>query len=360
MSWTLAIGQVMERDRKFFNFMFAGFLFSLGVCQLYSVLVVTGTLVVYHYLGFLHLPFLSLSGPAFYLCFMSVFWRNFELKKIHLLHSIPVIIITALIIPLVAADLDAKLEVLRYPVSFTSGNFLRTYYASVITAILLIGMGYLIAFIRECSFLLSIKYIRKNNVPAILVTVVGLLCASGMLYAVLVILSNFVKDSMIFYHALIEVLSLILMLTVLIIYWMSTGRDNYFRALRSQEEKRRYEKSRIRNLDISSILPRLARLMNDEKVFRDEDISLNRLAGHLGIEPYQLSQVINENLNKNFSTFINEYRIEEAKKLLVEERDRTIFSIAYSVGFNSPAPFYEWFQKLTGLSPSKFRKKSGN
>ena len=358
MSWTIAIGQLMERDRKFFNNIFAAFLFSIGACQYYSVLVVTDTLVVYHYLGFLHLPFLCLSGPAFYLCFKSVFWRDFSLRKIDAMHSVPVIIVILLIIPLVTADMNTKLEVLRYPASFRSGFYMRTYYSAVITMILAVGMVYLLVFLKECSFLLSIKYIRENNVPTILLIVLALLCVSGFLYVVSSLLNNFVTDSSFFYHIIIEVLSLLLLFTVLIIYWMSTGTVNYFRALRSQEENRRYEKSRIKNLDISSILPRLSYLMVEDRLFRDEDISLNKLAGHLGIEPYQLSEMINEKFNMNFSSYINGYRIEEAKTLLVEDKDRTIFSIAYAVGFNSPAPFYEWFQKLTGLSPSKYRKKN--
>jgi YesN/AraC family two-component response regulator len=128
--------------------------------------------------------------------------------------------------------------------------------------------------------------------------------------------------------------------------------------LRNQAEKNRYEKSKIKNLDLNGILERLKNLMEEKKFFINEDICLNMLARELDIESYQLSQIINENFNKNFNSFINTYRIEEAKKLLLKEGERTIFSISYAVGFNSPAPFYEWFQKLTGVSPSRFRKKN--
>lgn len=360
MSWTLAIGQLMTRERKFFNYMFAVFLFSVGACQLYSVLVVTDTLVVYHYLGFLHLPFLCISGPAFYFCFKSVFWRDFVIRKRYALHSVPLLVVILLIIPLITADVSTKVEVLRYPASFHSGNYMRTYYSAVVTLILVVGMVYLLAFMKECSFLLSIRYLRENNVPTILIVVMALLCASGLLYVISIIMNNFVADERIFYHAFIEALSLLLLVTVVLIYWMSTGEVDYFRALRTQEEKRRYEKSRIKNLDIPAILPRLVHLMVEEKIFRDEEISLNKLSGQLGIEPYQLSEMINEKFSMNFSSYINGYRIEEAKRMLVDEKDRTIFSIAYAAGFNSPAPFYEWFQKLTGVSPAKYRKKASS
>jgi len=357
MSWTLAIGQIMEREKKFFNYVFAALLFCLGTCQYYSLLVITDTLAVYHYLGFLHLPFLCMSGPAFYLCFKSVFWQDFKLKRRDALHSLPVMITMLLIIPLVTADENIKKEVLLHPPSFRTGNFMRTYYPSVISAILVAGLGYLIAFMKECSFLFSIKYLRENRVPPVITAVIALLSLTGVLYVISVAISNFIPDTKYFYHAIIEILSILLLFTVLLIYYMSKGDDNYFSALRIQEDRRRYEKSRTGNLDIPRTISRLKQLMEEEKIYRDENINLNSLAAILEIESYQLSQVINENFNQNYNSYINSYRIEEAKKLLVDEPGNTIVHIAYAVGFNSHGPFYEWFSKQTGESPSVYRKK---
>ena len=72
---------------------------------------------------------------------------------------------------------------------------------------------------------------------------------------------------------------------------------------------------------LSASLARLREIMEVEKAFADEELSLKDLAGDLGISPHQLSQILNERIRKNFSTFVNEYRIDEAKKLLVEEPD---------------------------------------
>ncbi len=357
MSCTLAIGQLMERDRRFFNYMFAAFLFCVGICQYYSGLIVTGMLPQYPYLGFLHLPFLCLAGPACYLSFKSVFWRNFKLRKKDALHSMSVIIVIILIIPLVAADETTKMIVMQNPPSFRSGNFMQTYYSIVIVKVVLDGVGYVIAFLKECSFLLDINYIRKNKIPPILLAIIVLLSFASFLYCISVFINNFVSNAELFYHAIIEGLSVVLLFTVLLIYYMSTGHENYFRALRSEEEKSRYEKSRIRNIDLSDVLGRLDYLIEKEKVFIDDSISLNRLAELLAIEPYQLSQIINEKYNKNFNSFINTYRIEEARRLLLHDPEATIINIVYAVGFNSSAPFYEWFQKLTGESPSKFKKR---
>ncbi len=124
---------------------------------------------------------------------------------------------------------------------------------------------------------------------------------------------------------------------------------------------KRVEKYKGSTLDAKKTektLKRLDHLLEIEKIYRDEEISLASLAGKLDIHPNLLSQVINEMLNKNFFDLINGCRIEDAKKRLLEEEDKTILEISYDVGFNSKAAFYRAFRKYTGTSPSEFRKNS--
>jgi AraC family transcriptional regulator of adaptative response / methylphosphotriester-DNA alkyltransferase methyltransferase len=54
---------------------------------------------------------------------------------------------------------------------------------------------------------------------------------------------------------------------------------------------------------------------------------------------------------------VSEYRIAEAKRILLADTDRTITSIAYAVGFNSTTVFYDWFNRITGEPPKKYQKK---
>ena len=79
--------------------------------------------------------------------------------------------------------------------------------------------------------------------------------------------------------------------------------------------------------------------MKEEKPFADEDLTLQSFAEELEIKSHQLSQILNEILGKNFFQFVNGYRIEEAKNLLKEERERNILWVAYAVGFNSKSSF---------------------
>ena len=122
--------------------------------------------------------------------------------------------------------------------------------------------------------------------------------------------------------------------------------------------RRKYKTSNLDPGKAEKYLKKLLYVIEVEKVYRDEDLSLQSLAEKLSIPPRELSQVINEGLDMNYSNFINSYRIEEAKNLLFSpgENHYSILDIAYEVGFNSKAVFNRAFKKFTGMTPSQFRK----
>lgn len=95
--------------------------------------------------------------------------------------------------------------------------------------------------------------------------------------------------------------------------------------------------------------------MYEHKPFLDETITLHDLALKTEIPTKRLSILINQKIGKHFFDFINEYRIEESKRLL-KESELTIQQIMYEVGFNSKSSFNTAFKKSTSLTPSAFRK----
>ncbi len=129
----------------------------------------------------------------------------------------------------------------------------------------------------------------------------------------------------------------------------------FLQILITEVERKRYQRSLLNAIDTDEVLGRLLALMNEEKIFFNEEMTLNLLASELGITPHQLSQLLNERLQMNFNSFINSYRVDEAKKMLIDEPDRSILSISYAVGFNSKSSFYEAFARFTGGTPQKFR-----
>lgn len=90
-----------------------------------------------------------------------------------------------------------------------------------------------------------------------------------------------------------------------------------------------------------------------EKNYLDADLSLDKLSKDLNTNRSYLSATINNVMKKNFSAYINEYRISEAINML-NEGENTIEDICFSCGFNSKRTFYYSFKKITGISPGEY------
>ncbi len=103
---------------------------------------------------------------------------------------------------------------------------------------------------------------------------------------------------------------------------------------------------------------RLTALMADG-VWREEGLSVATLAARVGVPEHQLRALINRELgHRNFSAFLNSYRLEEARRLLSDpnEARKQILQIALDVGYGSIAPFNRAFKEATGRTPTEFRK----
>ncbi len=109
--------------------------------------------------------------------------------------------------------------------------------------------------------------------------------------------------------------------------------------------------------DSSKLFAQIEKAVAEEKLYQDQDLKLNTLAERFEKSVHHISQAINENADKSFPDYINQFRVEEAKKKLLEPNPDTIFAIAIDVGFNSKANFYYAFKKLTNDTPTAFRKK---
>lgn len=121
----------------------------------------------------------------------------------------------------------------------------------------------------------------------------------------------------------------------------------------------KYEKSGLSPEKAQEHLDTLLSLMENEKPYRNSELTLNQLAELLAISPHNLSEIINLRLKLNFFDFVNQYRVEEVKRDLAdgEKQHLKILSLALDAGFNSKSSFNAIFKKHTGLTPSEYRKK---
>jgi AraC-like DNA-binding protein len=121
----------------------------------------------------------------------------------------------------------------------------------------------------------------------------------------------------------------------------------------------RYKKSGLRKEDSELHLKKLLLFMDEEKPYLNGKLSLKDVADSLNISTNYLSQVINENLNKNFFDFVNSYRVDMVKQkmTLPSNQNYTMLSLAYECGFNSKSSFNSIFKKQEGLTPTEFLKQ---
>lgn len=124
------------------------------------------------------------------------------------------------------------------------------------------------------------------------------------------------------------------------------------------EEKPKYQKSLLTQEQKKDLLSRILDAIENRKLYLDKELSIEWLSEDLGIYRKYISQVINELLGKNFTQLINEYRVREARNLLVsdEYQKYTLEAIGQAVGFHSKSSFNTAFKKFTGITPSFFRE----
>jgi AraC-like DNA-binding protein len=108
------------------------------------------------------------------------------------------------------------------------------------------------------------------------------------------------------------------------------------------------------------LLRRLERLMTVERAYRREGLTIGSLSAELGVPEYRLRQLINEGLgHRNFSSFVNGYRLAEARAALADpvQASVPILTIALDTGFQSLAPFNRAFKMTAGMTPTEYRRQ---
>jgi len=127
-----------------------------------------------------------------------------------------------------------------------------------------------------------------------------------------------------------------------------------------EEQSGEVKRKIISDSDLLKFKSVLSELMNVQKPYLDCELNLIKLAELINMTPHQLSYIINTGFNENFFQYVNTYRVEKAKELLVKEEMNklSILGIAFESGFNSKTSFNTTFKKITGQTPSEFKKRS--
>jgi AraC-like DNA-binding protein len=106
------------------------------------------------------------------------------------------------------------------------------------------------------------------------------------------------------------------------------------------------------------VFNKLEELLQQKHLYKDEDLSLEKLCTEAGLNRHHVSETLNVFAKKSFYQYINEYRIKEVLRLLDENHKKArLLTIAYDSGFKTKASFNQYFKKITGITPTEYLKQ---
>jgi AraC-like DNA-binding protein len=295
-------------------------------------------------LNHLYLPIYYIFGPAIYLVTLCFLGKYDGTSRKKFLLFLPAIIIFA----------SEILAYSIYPALFEQKpiDFFLTDRMHLFDWIVYTGFSFNAVFFAITAYMIfksiSMDSIRKERSIRLFLFEIAFICIGMGITASGYIIRN--KDL-----AADGILSLIILAVIAFIF--TQYHESAYGEIGRVVE--RYQKSRLEGVDIQKLELGIEKKMTSEKLYTENGLTLAGLAEILGIKAYQLSEYLNNNRNMNFSRFINEFRIAEACRLMLEDAEANIIHTAYAVGFNSKANFNLAFKTITGMTPSNYLKKNG-
>lgn len=291
-----------------------------------------------------------LYGPLIYFYF-KITAVNYKLRWIDALHLIPAIALFVYISPFYTLSSSQKFVIL-----FDQEDILTNEANMIIVAKIISLIIYGILSIK--LYLLPIDKFKNHkmqllwqrNIIAIYITYL----IAFILYET--ITSGFFDIPLFFHLQIIVMVGL-----VFYVAYVTYVQPEVFKGevkLVDPVELFKYKSSALTPSYSLELKEELIKLLDEEKIYRENGLNLDLLSEKLGTSRHNTSQVINEHFNMNFFELMNKYRIDEAVELIKNEKDNnlTIIDIAYKVGFNNKVTFNKSFKKALSVTPTEYIK----
>ena len=298
--------------------------------------------------------FSFLYGPLLYFYFKRI-TQQYVFKKTDLLHLIPTIGLFIYLLPVYLLSGSEKLNIMLERVSngFNPQDSPDLVLLVVLKLISLIAYGH---FIREL-YLTSKKSKNINKANKLWQRNIYVIHVSYIVsYAVYGILISYNITYGIVYN--LQVICMALM--VMYIGYSANVQPSVFSGILTIGDKLffKYKKSGLTPSLSMELKESLIDLLENKKIYKENDINLEVLANRLNTTRHNASQVINEHFDLNFHELINKYRINEAKSIfnLDHQKNLNIIDVAYEVGYNNKVTFNKAFKKDTNLTPSEYQR----
>ncbi|MDH4200669.1 MAG: AraC family transcriptional regulator [Spirochaetia bacterium] len=328
-------------------------LISIGLNGLYDSFHYSGLIVQYPRFFGLNIPLAWLGTPATYILMRYLTSPSFVFKKKHFFHFLPFVVRLATIFPVWMLSVDEKYNIIiqNYPRQY-AGNLkgVMNFYPLAI-------------YINVYYFAIGILLYKKNRMARKELANPGgkpLTYTYYFVWFVCMVFSLkvaafgvYAGDNIIVKNALILFGFVYLLLFIMLSYFPVLVKAGFFLSDESEPER-----TYLKNRDLPKIEQDMALLIEKEKIYLKENLSLPDFSAQMHLKVHQMSEYLNKYHHQKYQDFINHYRVEHAKTLLKTDNFLPLKHVAYQSGFASYNPFYQAFKKETGLSPDEWIKKT--
>lgn len=344
------------RGNRFANRILAALIITISIFVTGAVLRTTGYVFVFPHLAWAHDPFPFLGGPLLLLYLRALTSGKASLARRDALHFLPAGFCALYLVPYYFQSAEAKLAALE--IEYTQPTMGQWYYvrSSLIVAHFLTYLVVVMVMLWR-----YMRRVKRGDAPtdrAALAQVRFLVVAFLVIWVAALL--RFALDQ----TARTNLLVPLLVSAVIYALGYMAMREPEVKALGEAKEETpsapKYERSTLTPERAERYTKKLLHLMETERPYTDGALNIQKLAARLSIPAQHLSQIVNERLNQSFTDFVNAYRVEEAKRKLVEPglSHYSVLAIAEDVGFNSKSSFNAVFKKHAGMTPTEFRNSA--
>ncbi|MCK9304737.1 MAG: helix-turn-helix domain-containing protein [Bacteroidales bacterium] len=293
-----------------------------------------------------------LFNPYIFIYIRSLTNRTFTLKYTHLLHLIPFVLFEILAfvkhIPFTSSGFLSPGPDFFYRIAFVSVN--------LISWSVYIPLSIILVHRHRLSLRNEVSNIESNE------TLGWILFISifYVVYSIAIIASGiteFFSGPDIHITEIINYTTLLLLVYIISFYGVRQKELTKLFNPQTDPLPAHYKNSILKDEQRREIKDKITGYFNSQKPYLDPELCMDTLSSALNIPKYQLTEVLNRELGRNFFQFVNHYRVEEVKKMLsYKSLPYSIEAIGYECGFSSKTSFYSFFKAETGMPPSAYRE----
>ena len=299
--------------------------------------------------------FFFLYGPALYFYTQGVVYHDFAIKRSDAFHLIPFILVTTFLASytlLIEQDVQD-----RFAGNLVNGNLP----VWIPVASLLIYAHILIYLWTSWRTIKKYQSVLKDNyssIDGINLDWLSFMIRTFLGVALIGMINSFLP---VFDHLILSYISAIAPLIISfyfinLVLVKALNQPAIFSGIR-KDETAKYASSKLSENEIERYKRQVLHLMHADQLYLNAELRSIDLALKLDVSTKTLSQILNQGFNQNFFDFVNTFRCEELKKILqASDKKMTIIEAMYMSGFNSKSSFNKEFKKLTGQTPSEFKK----